>query len=668
MTTLETFNILIVDDNANNLFTLRCLIEAHVSEARIFEVSSGVAALKLLMQQTVDLILLDVQMPELDGFETAELINQRKKTNNIPIVFLTAAYKAEEFRQRGFALGAADYLTKPIDDFQLISRIRSYLRFIKQERLHHQDLEQRVVERTAALVHANQKLQQEIEERRRIQTELVNSKQQILDILTSITDAFFVVNADWQLTYLNPQTCELLHVKTDDLGKNIKELFADFEKTALFKQLETAMQSQKVMESIEFCTHIEKWLQMRAYPYKQGLSFYVQDVSERKQVENLQKELLQQTELANQVKNAFLANMSHELRTPLNVILGYTQIIENDEKLSPKQRSEINTIQRSGWHLLTLIEDILDLAKLETKRIELQPNVFRLNKFLKDLVDLFTIQAHQKGLAFFYRPLTPLPCVVQGDQRRLRQVLVNLLGNAIKFTEEGGIYFRVKTQDNRIAFFIEDTGIGISAEQIENLFVSFQKGDETSTFAGMGLGLVISQRLLAMMDSELQVQSHVGQGSLFWFEVTLPAMQGISMHDEEKKIRGYKGEPIKLLLVDNQHKNRLLLKNLLKLLGFIVHEAQNGQEGLAQAQASHPDAIVTDLVMPVLDGFEFIRQLRQQPMFEKTVIIATAQGVVDASFSDDIGCSAFLSKPIVEKDLLVLLAHHLQLEWTYEEA
>jgi PAS domain S-box-containing protein len=623
------------------------------------------------MQQHIDLILLDVQMPELDGFETAELISQRKKTNNIPIVFLTAAYKAEEFRQRGFELGAADYLTKPIDDFQLISRIRSYLRFIRQEKLHHRELEKKVAQRTAALVQTNQKLKLEIEERQRIQTELLQSKQQILDILTSITDAFFVVDAHWQLTYFNPQTCELLLLTEEALGKNIKELFPDFEKNQLFNKLAEAMHSQEVSESIQFCTNVKKWLQIRVYPYKKGLSVYIQDVSERKQVEDLQKELLEQTELANRIKSAFLANMSHELRTPLNVILGYTQILERDETLSAEHKNEIGIIQRSGWHLLTLIEDILDLAKLETKRIELQPDVFRLNKFLKDLVDLFTVRAHQKGLTFFYRPSTPLPSVVQGDQRRLRQIIVNLLGNAIKFTEEGGIYFRVKAQENKVAFSIEDTGIGINTEHLENLFVSFQKGENTTTntIAGMGLGLVISQRLLAMMKSELHVQSQTGQGSTFWFEVELPVMQGISMRDGETRIKGYPGKPITLLIVDSSNKNRSLLTNLLKPLGFLIEEAQNGQEGLQKAQASSPAVVLTDLVLPVVDGFEFIRQLRKMFALEKSIIIAISESVTNNTFENDssVGCDAFLKRPIIEKDLLALLAHHLGLEWIFEE-
>ncbi len=174
----ESLNILIVDDNKNNLFTLHTLINEHL-EAQIFEAESGVLALQILLSEKIDLIILDVQMPEMDGFETAQLIRSRKKTRHIPIVFLTAAYKSEEFKQKGFAIGAADYLTKPIDTTQLISRIQSYLRFIEQERLHNQELEQKVQERTAELLETNQKLKQEIQERKEIENKLQEAHDQL---------------------------------------------------------------------------------------------------------------------------------------------------------------------------------------------------------------------------------------------------------------------------------------------------------------------------------------------------------------------------------------------------------------------------------------------------------------------------------------------------------
>lgn len=668
MSVSQTFNILIVDDNSNNLFTLRSLIEAHVKEAKIFEVLSGAEALRLLMQQQIDLILLDIQMPELNGFETAELINQRRKTQNIPIVFLTAAYKAEEFRQRGFELGAADYLTKPIDDFQLISRIRSYLRFISQERAHNLELEQRVKERTAALLRANQKLQLEIEEKQLAQTELLQSKQQLSEILTSITDAFFVIDANWRLTYLNPQTCNLLNIGTQVLGQNIKELLSPLQTTEFFNHLTTAINSKIVVEFRQFHPIVDKWLQVRAYPYKEGLSIYIQDANERKLIEDLQKELMYQTELANRVKNEFLANMSHELRTPLNAILGYAQILERDEKLTKEQRESISIVRRSGWHLLTLIEDMLDLAKLETKRVELHQEIFRLNRFLKSIVDLFAIRAHQKGLTFFFKPLTQLPCVVRGDERRLRQVLVNLLGNAVKFTEHGGIYFKVKAEQNKIIFYIEDTGIGITPEHLQNLFTFFQQGcKKTSLIPGIGLGLVISQRLVTMMNSELYVQSHLDKGTIFWFSVELPVMEGITVNEGEQAICGFKGPPRTILIVDNK-RDRLLLSNFLKYLGFYVIVTQNGQEGLEKIQTVRPDAILTDLVLPVVDGFEFIRRLKKNPDLEKTIIIVISASILEDFMQSDssIGCHAFLQKPVVEEKLLDLLRTHLQLEWTYD--
>jgi signal transduction histidine kinase len=552
----QPFTILIVDDNPNNLFTLRTLIEAHIN-AQIIEATSGKAALQTLMAQRVDLIILDVQMPELDGFETAALIRQRKKMQHIPIVFLTAAYKTEEFRQRGFEVGAADYLTKPIDDFQLISRIKSYLRFIIQERQHNQELEHKVEQRTAELLQANARLQQEIKEREQAQAEL------------------------WQS---------------------------------------------------------------------------------------------QQTEALQRAKAEFLANISHELRTPLNAVLGYAQILERDNNLTAQQQESVAIIRRSGMHLLTLIDDILELSRLEAQRLELYRYHFRLPASLKKIVDLFSIRAKQQRLSLTYEPLTRLPEVVHGDEVRLRQVLMNLLGNAFQFTPKGGVQFKASYAGGKMRFEIEDTGVGIAPKHLAHLYDSFQKvGKQTEPKQGVGLGLAISKRLVEMMGGELHVQSTQGKGSTFWFEVPLPKVEGVlpqaTETAENQIIRGFHGEPRTVLVIDDKWENRAVLNDLLTPLGFTVIEAENGQIGLEKALASQPDVILTDLVMPTLDGFELIKRLRQLPQLEAVVIIAVSASVPEHELpgNSQVGYNAFLAKPISLEKLLYLLQTYLQLAWIYEE-
>ncbi len=401
--------ILIVDDNKNNLLSLRSLIEEYIDQVQVLEADSGVAALNVLMKQEVDLIILDVQMPEMDGFETATLIRSRKKTQQIPLVFLTAAYKAEEFKQKGYAIGAADYLTKPIDTPQLISKINTYLRFIQLEHQHHQyerELAHKVQERTAELLVANRSLKQEISERQQIEEKLKLAK-------------------------------------------------------------ETA-------------------------------------------------------ETANQIKSQFLATMSHELRTPLNAILGYSEMVKEEaiesgyEELLP----DLNKVIASGKHLLVLINDVLDLSKIEAGEMKLYNETFNITDLVNEVVQTIQPYVEDTGnnLVVGQESDWGEMCA---DLTKIRQILLNLLDNAVKFTTQGTVTFKVTSQINQTSswlyFQVSDTGIGLTAEQMERLFQIFTQVDSSSTrkYGGTGLGLAISQRFAEMMGGQITVQSIPGQGSTF---------------------------------------------------------------------------------------------------------------------------------------------------------
>jgi PAS domain S-box-containing protein len=400
----------------------------------------------------------------------------------------------------------------------------------------------------------------------------------------------------------------------------------------------------------------------------------VVDITHAKQVEEellLSKEL---AEHASQAKSTFLANMSHELRTPLNAILGYTQILAWDESLNEQQMEGINIIRRSGEYLLTLINDILDISKIEAGRIDLNITTFNFNEFIQGVVELFKMRAQQKNLAFLYEPLTPMPIGVDGDERRLRQVLINLLGNALKFTNEGGVALKISYDMPYIRFQIEDTGIGIAEEDINKIFLPFQQvGDQNYRAEGAGLGLSITQRLVKMMNGELQVHSKVGQGSQFIVVLALPLANMLlpNGHSEPKPlIIGFEGVPRKILLIDDKWENRSVLRNLLTQLGFEILEAEQGALGVEIARETLPDLIITDLVMPVMDGFEATRQLRKIPALSQTPIIAASASVFDyhQQQSRNAGCDGFIPKPIRADILLELLQTHLHLEWKYAAA
>ena len=377
---------------------------------------------------------------------------------------------------------------------------------------------------------------------------------------------------------------------------------------------------------------------------------------------------------ASRLKDEFMANMSHELRTPLNGILGYTQILSRDSTLTDKQKEGIQIIHRSGEHLLMLINDILDLSKIEADKLELMPKYFRLPEFLKDIVDLFRMRAKQKGIEFVYEQGAQLPATVHADEKRLRQVLLNLLSNALKFTQQGRVSFKVSPTSSQIYFSVTDSGEGIAAENLETIFLPFRQVSDQNYQEGTGLGLPISKRLVNMMGGELQVESVLGSGSRFWFKIPLPESKAIVPQSLPAlpTIIGFKttaNQVFRILVVDDKRENRLVLTNLLTPLGFEVLEASNGQEALTKAEQFHPDIIIMDIKMPVMDGLECTRCLRQKAEFEKTVIIALSASVFERQRQEclELGCNVFMDKPINSDKLLQVLAKHCPIEWVYEK-
>jgi len=439
---------------------------------------------------------------------------------------------------------------------------------------------------------------------------------------------------------------------------------------------------------------------------------------------------------ASRHKDEFLANMSHELRTPLNAILGYAQILKSDENLTERQREGLDTIKSSGEHLLTMINEILDLSKIGAGSMELQESEFHLPGFLKYIAKITRMRAEQKGLSFIYEPDPNLPAGVRADEKRLREVLLNILGNSVKFTEKGSVTLRIvnlhpptplkggipscnndqkspleggRGVSSLLQFKIEDTGIGIAPEQLEEIFLPFQQANKPrNSVEGTGLGLAISHKLVAMMGAELRVQSTVGKGSTFWFEVLLPEVSGIVSKEQSygRRITGYKGKQRTVIVADDDEHNRAVLIGMLLPLGFKAVEAANGQVCIEKAIKYHPDLILLDLRMPILDGFGATQQIRKaeeqklrraeaekgrseeeqkqgqskiqarqstinnQQSTIRTIIIAVSASVFEETRKRALkaGFNDFIIKPFQQEKLLDLLQTYLNIEWIYEDA
>ncbi|HLO48639.1 MAG TPA: ATP-binding protein [Kamptonema sp.] len=381
---------------------------------------------------------------------------------------------------------------------------------------------------------------------------------------------------------------------------------------------------------------------------------------------------------ANQAKSDFLANMSHELRTPLNGILGYAQILNRSKVLQDKERHGVQIIYQCGSHLLTLINDVLDISKIEASKLDLAPSAIHLPSFLQGVVEICRVRSDQKNLEFIYQPNSDLPEGIEADEKRLRQVLINLLGNAIKFTDQGSVTLKVEVlevnrQILRLKFQIKDTGVGIAEDQVSRLFQAFEQvGDRKRQLEGTGLGLAISQKIVQLMGSEIHVESQLGVGSNFFFEVALPIAANWAKQNSVSQgctIIGYEGSLKHILIVDDRWENRSVLINLLEPMKFTFTEAENGQEALEKAREKLPDLVITDIAMPVMDGFTFMKQLRSDPELKNLLVIVSSASVaqIDQQMSLDAGGDDFLAKPVEAEDLFTLVAKHLQLTWKYDQ-
>lgn len=379
----------------------------------------------------------------------------------------------------------------------------------------------------------------------------------------------------------------------------------------------------------------------------------------------------EEAERANRSKSDFLSHMSHELRTPLNAILGYAQLMQRSQHLGTEDTQYVNTINRSGNHLLTLINDVLEMSKIEAGQLHLKPVSFDLYKFLTELEDLFSLKAAHKQLQLSFHGQALVPRYIKTDQSKLRQVLINILGNAIKFTQTGQIDLYVSVDAQTLAFRISDTGPGIDPASLDRLFYAFEQGNiGLQSREGTGLGLSISKKFVRLLGGDLTVDSKEGQGSTFIFnlplviadEVTMgndhePALQPIALAPDQPQFR--------ILVVDDEHTNRQPLVEFLGSMGFSVQEATNGQTAISIWKDWQPHLIWMDMQMPQMDGYQAAQQIKATSQGKHTIVIALTASVFEENKQKvlDAGCDDFVRKPFRQEEVLQKMAAHLGVQY-----
>ncbi|MGC1197626.1 MAG: ATP-binding protein [Geitlerinemataceae cyanobacterium] len=510
-------------------------------------------------------------------------------------------------------------------------------------------------------------------------------------------DAIVVLNEQGTIRKVNPAALSLFSIKPFDLiGHRLNEQLPGL--PAEITQWQRRSEQTFVRYGETFTVEVSLSA-LRHEDDSQEYMAILRDISEQKQAEAQLRDWAEKLELrvqkrtaqleaakeradaANQAKSDFLASMSHELRTPLNGILGYAQILQRSTTLTKSEHRGVEIIYQCGSHLLTLINDILDLSKIEACKMEVHPKVLRFPAFLQDVVEICRVRAEVKGLDFQYRQESPLPAGILADEKCLRQVLLNLLGNAIKFTKRGRVTLEVEVLAQQIKkggeqiaylirFQIQDTGVGMNPEEFDRIFQPFEQvGEGKLKTEGTGLGLTISQQLAKLMNGRIQVESQRGKGSTFWLELEFPEAQVTDKPIDRRKVVGYRGQRFKIAIVDDRWENRSVLVNLLQPLGFLIVEASDGKEGLECALAFRPDLMITDLTMPEMDGFELLRQLRQHPELKNLSVLVSSASVLESDRNQSIeaGGNDFLPKPVQRQELLSLLQKHLKLEWIYDD-
>ncbi|MEG4147396.1 PAS domain S-box protein, partial [Microcoleus sp. Pol12B5] len=535
----------------------------------------------------------------------------------------------------------------------------------------------------------------DITERQRVEEALKESEAKYRDLVETSQDMIWSLDIEGRYTFVNAAVQQIFGYCPEEM---IGRKFSDFQPpqqlpkdNEIFQRMlngESVFQNETIQlakDSRPINLRFNSLVVRDSEGNILGITGTASDITESKKAEAALQKSKEVADAANKAKSEFLSKMSHELRTPLNAILGFTQVLARDSSLSNIQQGQIGIINRSGEHLLTLINDVLEMSKIEAGRITLNPTSFDLYHLLHSLEEMLKIKADSKGLQLRWHINSNIPQYVKTDESKLRQVLINLLGNAIKFTTKGSVTLRVgeisakqkSPTDNEprtITFEVEDTGYGIDPTEVGSLFKAFVQTDAgRKSQEGTGLGLPISRQFVQLMGGNITVSSTLNRGTTFSFDIQISAPEMAEVQPRQLRRRVIGLEPnqpsYRILVVDDKWESRLLLVHLLKPLGLEVREAVNGQEAIRTWETWKPHLIWMDMQMPVIDGYEATRQIKANIQDEATSIVALTASAFEEERAIVLssGCDDFVSKPFQEEVIFAKMAEHLGVQYIYED-
>lgn len=626
-------NILIVDDRPENIVTLEALLQR--DDIKLFSTTSPNEGLKIAWSNQISIALIDVQMPEMDGFEFVEMLKSNPKTNEIMVIFVTAISKETKYAVKGLGTGAVDYLYKPLDPSVTIAKVDSFIRLARYQA----------------------EIKQKNEELENYSVVIENSA----DIICAVSAD------DLKIRSINPAVEIIMGYQPASLiGKSIVILAADDQKVAFEEKLRAVTDGTNgntVYEcKFKATDRSDFWAQCRIAFQNKTLFFNISDISVQK---NYQKQLIKSKENAEhgkRVKETFLANMSHELRTPVNGIIGITGLLRKTH-LDEQQSSMIDLLDLSSQSLLGVINDVLDISKIEAGKFTIIKIPTNLHELLRAVYGLLKFKADENNVDFILDIAADVPQYLMIDSLRMNQVLMNLLSNAIKFTRGGYVKLSVSVAQKlgnevQLRFVVKDNGIGISAQKLETIFDAFEQAEDDTArqYGGTGLGLAIVKKLVGLKGGTITVESEPGKGSTFtfvnWYN---EARETISVKNQDSAREFASFKNIHVLVAEDNFVNQFMIAKILKDWEMNVEIVDNGAKVIEKLNTNSYDLILMDTYMPGMNGYETAKLIRSnfsEPVKNIPIISLSAASLLqDQQKAIEAGMDDVLSKPFNSADL-----------------